>query len=252
MQKAIERVTFSAAWSLALFSMAFGVMVLLSGCAGVSLQRKTFEAPPVIVPQESRQAENHNGSLWAGNDNRWSMTADVKACRPGDLLTVNIIDRSEGESTVESKGQRKSSILAGIENFFGKEANYGTGRLATGKNADVQLDKLIKADSTASFESDGEAKQDHKLIAEVSAQVVDVLPGGVMKIYGYKVTGVGREQNYITVEGLLRPEDLDSENQIDSTRLANATIIYGARGPNTGDLQSPGIIMRGFYKFWPF
>ena len=180
------------------------------------------------------------------------MIADARAAQAGDVITINIIDQSEGETGTESSTDRKANLVAGIENFFGKEAKYGDGRRASGNDVDVQLNKLLKADSTLSFESEGETKQDHKLIAKISAVVTAVLPNGNLKIHGFKVTGVGREQNNITVEGIVRPEDIDFENTVDSTKIANAIISYEVRGPNTGDMQSPGFMMRVFNKYWPF
>jgi flagellar L-ring protein precursor FlgH len=229
---------------------------LLGGCTAMMPTRQApqlFEAPPVTQPTTVERGSSSvtPGSLWAGSDS-WTLVGSVKAMRPGDVITVNIVDIGEGESSTAAAVQRKSDLLAGISNLFGFESEFGSGDRASGRQQDVQLDKMLKANSELSYSADGELQRDHKLLAKISAVVVDVLPNGNFKIHGYKVTTIGKEQNFITVQGTVRPTDLDAANTIDSTLIANASIEYGVNGPNTGDVQSPGWGMRIFSMLWPF
>ena len=230
-------------------------VMMLSGCAALApmQQPQLFEAPPVIQPTmlERGSSTITEGSLWAGYDS-WAMVGDVRAMRPGDVITVNIVDIGEGASSTASAVDRQSDIKAGISNFFGLETEFGDGARASGRKEDLQLDKMLQASSDLSFSSNGDLQRDHKLLAKISAIVIDVLPNGNFKIHGYKVTTIGKEKNYFTVQGIVRPIDLDVSNTIDSTMIANATIEYGVHGPNSGDVQNPGWVIRVFNKVWPF
>ena len=60
--------------------------------------------------------------------------------------------------------------------------------------------------------------------------VTEVLPNGYLKVRGEKRISMTGGNEYIRVAGIVRPEDIDTSNRIDSTRIADATLVYVGDG----------------------
>jgi flagellar L-ring protein precursor FlgH len=60
--------------------------------------------------------------------------------------------------------------------------------------------------------------------------VVEVLANGYLRIRGEKRIGMTGGNEYIRVSGIVRPEDIDPANRVDSTRVADATLVYVGDG----------------------
>jgi flagellar L-ring protein precursor FlgH len=81
--------------------------------------------------------------------------------------------------------------------------------------------------------------------------IVEVLPGGVLRIEGERIISVNNEEQIMVISGLARTRDINSENQIDSTRLANMRVDYFGRGA-VGSPQFGGWFSNLLRLLWPF
>ncbi len=81
------------------------------------------------------------------------------------------------------------------------------------------------------------------LTAKISARVEKVLTNGTLSIKGTKVIQINDEKQNLVIKGVIRPEDISSDNTILSTYVAEAQIEYEGNGP-VGEKTSPGIITR--------
>jgi flagellar L-ring protein precursor FlgH len=81
--------------------------------------------------------------------------------------------------------------------------------------------------------------------------VAEVLPSGVLRIEGQKIISVNNEEQVMVISGLVRPRDINSENQIDSSRLANMRIDYYGSGI-VGEAQRGAWLSRLMRTLWPF
>jgi flagellar L-ring protein precursor FlgH len=98
--------------------------------------------------------------------------------------------------------------------------------------------KLFTADSAASSEGKGNVDRKEELSTNVAGVVTQLLPNGNMVIEGRQEVRVNFEIRELIVAGIVRPEDIESDNTIDSTKIAQARIAYGGRGQIT-DVQQP-------------
>jgi flagellar L-ring protein precursor FlgH len=186
---------------------------------------------PVQMPMPNPQPAVYNpNSLWR-NGSR-AFFKDQRAHQIGDILTiaVRITDRAQFEN--ETQRSRKNTEDSGVTDFIGAKAIAGT-------NAAKYIPgRILTADSTASSEGKGSVDRKEELTTNVAAVVTQVLPNGNLVVEGKQEVRVNFEVRELIVAGIVRPEDIQSDNTIDSTKIAEARIAYGGRGQIT-DVQQP-------------
>jgi flagellar L-ring protein precursor FlgH len=185
---------------------------------------------PVQMPMPTPQAASYSpNSLWR-NGSR-AFFKDQRARQVGDLLTVtvNITDKAKFDN--ETKRSRTNKEDSGVTDFAGA-------KLLTGNAAKVMPGKILTADSTAQSEGKGSVDRTEDLKTSVAAVVTQTLPNGNLVVEGRQEIRVNFEVRELIVAGIVRPEDIQSDNTIDSTKIAQARIAYGGRGQIT-DVQQP-------------
>ena len=185
---------------------------------------------PVQMPMPAPQAAVYNpNSLWR-NGSR-AFFKDQRAMQVGDIMTVKvkITDNAKIENgTARSRTNKEDS---GVTDFIGS-------KLLTGQAAQLMPGKILTADSTASSEGKGSVNRQEALLTNVAAVVTQVLPNGNLVVEGKQEVRVNFEVRELIVAGVVRPEDIEADNTIDSTKIAQARIAYGGRGQIT-DVQQP-------------
>jgi len=187
---------------------------------------------PVQMPMPAvEHASFAPNSLWRTGSR--AFFKDQRARQVGDLVTVRVrvTDRAQLDNTTSRS--RKSGEALGAENFFGLETDVGN-FLAKGTDPG----SLLKTDSNSSSEGSGSVKRAEQLVTNVAAVVTQVLPNGNLVLEGKQEIRVNFEVRELIVAGVVRPEDIESDNTIDSTKIAQARIAYGGRGQIT-DVQQP-------------
>ena len=184
---------------------------------------------PVQMPMPTPQPASYSpNSLWR-NGSR-AFFKDQRAHQVGDILTVKVKFTDKATLENDTTRSRKNSEDSGVENFFGKQ------KLPVLNSA--LPTKLFTADSTASSEGKGSIDRKEELSTNVAGVVTQVLPNGNLVIEGRQEVRVNFEVRELIVAGIVRPEDIESDNTIDSTKIAQARIAYGGRGQIT-DVQQP-------------
>ncbi|ETR75838.1 flagellar L-ring protein FlgH [Afipia sp. P52-10] len=225
-----------------------GLLVLAltaSGCSSIERLSAIGEKPalsaienptaqpgykPVQMPMPTPQAASYSpNSLWR-NGSR-AFFKDQRARQVGDLLTVtvNITDKATFDN--ETKRSRTNKEDSGISDFAGS-------KLLSGKAALAMPGKILSADSTAQSDGKGSVNRQEALQTSVAAVVTQILPNGNLVVEGRQEIRVNFEIRELIVAGIVRPEDIQSDNTIDSTKIAQARIAYGGRGQIT-DVQQP-------------
>ena len=94
------------------------------------------------------------------------------------------------------------------------------------------------AGRASSTDNKGSVNRNESLLTNVAAVVTQVLPNGNLVVEGKQEIRVNFEIRELIVAGIVRPEDIQSDNTIDSGKIAQARIAYGGRGQIT-DVQQP-------------
>ena len=185
---------------------------------------------PVQMPMPKPQQASYNAnSLWR-NGSR-AFFKDQRAARIGDLLTVTVNITDKANIANETQRSRTNKEDSGITDFIGAQT--------LGAQAKKVLPgRILTADSTASSDGKGSVARQEALQTNVAAVVTQVLPNGNLVVEGKQEIRVNFEIRELIVAGIVRPEDIQSDNTIDSSKIAQARIAYGGRGQLT-DVQQP-------------
>jgi flagellar L-ring protein precursor FlgH len=221
------------------------VAALLGGCSAVDRLANVGHAPnlsaienpttqpgyrPVNMPMPEPMAASYNpNSLWR-NGSR-AFFKDQRAHQVGDILTVKVRIADKAEIDNETKRSRKSEEDAGVDDLL------GLSKLPIFKKVPIP-GKVIDTTSTATSEGKGSVNRKEDLRTSLAAVVTQVLPNGNMVIEGRQEIRVNYELRELVVGGIVRPEDIESDNTLESTKIAQARIAYGGRGQIT-DVQQP-------------
>jgi flagellar L-ring protein precursor FlgH len=218
---------------------------LASGCSAVDRLSAIGEKPsltaienptaqagykPVQMPMPKPEAASYNAnSLWR-NGSR-AFFKDQRAHQVGDILTVTVNFTDKANIANETQRSRTNKEDSGISDFAGS-------KLLSGSAAKVLPGRLLTADSTASSDGKGSVQRQENLQTSVAAVVTQLLPNGNLVVEGRQEIRVNFEVRELIVAGIVRPEDIQSDNTIDSSKIAQARIAYGGRGQLT-DVQQP-------------
>jgi len=218
---------------------------ITSGCSSINRLSQIGESPklseienptaqpgykPVQMPMPKPETVSYNAnSLWR-NGSR-AFFKDQRAARIGDILTVTVNITDKANIANETQRSRTNKEDSGITDFAGS-------KLLTGSAAQVLPGRILTADSTASSDGKGSVNRQEALQTNVAAVVTQVLPNGNLVVEGKQEIRVNYEIRELIVAGIVRPEDIQSDNTIDSSKIAQARIAYGGRGQIT-DVQQP-------------
>ncbi len=227
--------------STPLFSLIIGGL-LLSGCAARTTL-PTTQLPSDNAPQITVEAPQTSGSLWT--ENRGSLFGDIKARQLGDILTVAIFEQASASREATTKTGRSSSNAAGISKFLGFETDFNSLHSA------LDPTRLIATNYDNDFKGSGSTSRKENLVATLSTRVVEVFPNGNLRIEGGKTITVNHEEQIIVLTGIVRPNDISSQNVIDSKYVLDAKIAYTGKGV-ISDKQRPGWMTRILDNVWPF
>ena len=187
---------------------------------------------PVRMPMpDAEPAAFASNSLWRQGSR--AFFKDQRAARVGDLVTVRVrvTDRAQFEN--QTRRSRQNGENLGADALMGFET-----RLDRILPEEARADALVGIDSRSSSRGEGSTRRSEQLTTNVAAVVTQVLPNGNMVIEGKQEIRVNFEVRELIVAGVVRPEDIEADNTIDSTKIAQARIAYGGRGQLT-DVQQP-------------
>ena len=184
-------------------------------------------------------------SLWQESGRSNNLFRDERAWQTMDLITILVTEDSEGKKEAKTDTKSEFSLTAAIKQFL------GVPQYIEQSNPTVNPEAMIDAETSRKFKGEAETSRKGKLKAKISAVVVEVLPGDILRVSGEKIISVNDEEQVMVISGLIRPKDINTRNEVDSSKLAQLRIDYYGRG-TVGDYQSAGWLSGWVSKLWPF
>lgn len=229
---------------LQMFGMAgAGIFLLVAGCASNSDTVRS--APPVPrAPQaEARVAEP--GSIWPGEGTRNNLFVDNKARYVNDIVTIVVSETTQGTSKASTNTSRDSSTTAGITGLLGIDKSLQA------MNAKLNPTIQVGGSASNSLAGKGDTSRGSTFTTRVTARVVKVLENGNLVVEGWRQLKMNGESQYVVISGIVRPDDITSDNLVSSQYIADARIEYVGDGV-INDKMKPGWLTRIVDYVWPF
>ncbi len=197
------------------------------------------EKPPVIpVPAPVKPS---NGSLFTDNATNANLLRDFKARQIGDLVFVDVVEESTANVTSSAKRDRDSGNLGGVVPLIS----------ALPVNGASTAGSVLTGLGQRKYEGKGTTQRNSKVKARITARVIEVLPNGDLRIEAVKQVKVNKETEQLAVTGIVRPNDLASDNSIETLSIGDLRVEFNGKGIASAD-NAPGWLFRFFDKISPF
>lgn len=200
---------------------------------------------PVKMPMPMTQmGERQPNSLWRTGSR--AFFRDQRASRVGDILTVIISIDDKASLSNETKRSRNNADSANMTNLMGLETEL---QKFLPQSSDPA--KLVNMGSSTSNDGKGSVDRSEKIDLRVAGTITQVLPNGNLVLAGRQQITVNFDMRELVVTGVIRPEDISSENTVKYDQIAEARISYGGRG-QLQDVQQPRYGTQLFDILMPF
>jgi flagellar L-ring protein precursor FlgH len=204
--------------------------------------KKHFLLCTLLVAGSAAAAQGRPGSIYQPELGPINMIADKTARRPGDLITVRIVENQEIKNEETSQLRRATTLDYALESF------------------DIQPDVFdplprLAATSQDDFNGTANVEKNGEFTARITAMVMDVLPNGNLVIKGRREIKVDLETKVIEFSGVVRRFDIRADNTILSELVADARVSYTGEGQLTDTTSRRGLgnlIHRAIIWLWPF
>jgi flagellar L-ring protein precursor FlgH len=176
-------------------------------------------------PKDSRERPAQSASLW--NQDPESMFGNRRAREVGDVLTVLVAIDDEAQILNNNDRNRTS------EREFTLPAAYGLPQWAEQNllPEGASFDPAAQVSQQQRVRGQGRVQRQDRVTLRLAARIVDTEPNGDLRIEGRQLVQVGGDQRHLSVQGIVRPEDISRGNTIQHDRIAEANIRYTGRGP---------------------
>lgn len=208
--------------------------ILLSGCGALPTADESY-APP--YPEQQVYAPPSAGSIYrAGTDVR--LFEDLKANRVGDILTVRLVENTNASKNSATSTSKSTEASLQNPTVLGIPTTRDGIPLFQGSLSGEQ-----------GFDGAGSSSQSNSLDGSITVTVVERLPNGNLRIRGEKWVTLNQGQEFIRLAGIVRPTDIEPDNSLASTRIADARITYSSKGV-MASANKMGWISRFFNSVW--
>lgn len=187
----------------------------LSGCSVIPKADESYAPPP---PQQPAYEPPTSGSIYrSGTDVR--LFEDLKASRVGDILTVKLVENTNASKNSATSTSKTTEAALQNPTILGIPVTRDGTNLFEGSLSGEQ-----------SFDGTGASSQSNSLSGDITVTVVERYPNGNLRIRGEKWVTLNQGQEFIRLSGIVRPTDIEPDNSLASTRIADAQITYSSKG----------------------
>jgi flagellar L-ring protein precursor FlgH len=207
-------------------------LALFAGCVagGQSKQKKQEEGakptPPDValkayiarVRTENAEEVRTPGSIWIESGRLTRLPSDVKATHVHDSISIVVSESLEASTDGTVKNSRASTASSQISALLSK---------LSGGNA---LNNLLNQTSNSGLNAQGQSVTDSSLVTTLGGEVADVLPNGMLVIQAVRQVSFNQQTQLIRLRGLVRPDDVNSQNQVLSTTITTLELEVAGKG----------------------
>lgn len=198
--------------------LACTTLLLGGGCARSFGDVRPYAPMAPIQVVVAPQAQGAGGSLYRPGPGL-NLYSDRRARDVGDLLTINLIENTTAQTTAATSVDKSSDIAMAAPSIAGAPVTY--------KGRDL-LSATISGER--GFSGNGNSAQSNRLQGSITVTVVQRLPNGNLVVQGQKNMRLNQGDELVQIQGIVRAADINPDNSVPSSRVADARIAYGGRG----------------------
>lgn len=228
--------------------------LLMAGCA--MTPPTAIHQPMTAKPVEKRVVAPADGAIFHAGINERPLFEDKRARNIGDILTINIVEKTTGNRKSSGSSSYSNSVNANIPTVTTNiPTNLIGGRIGSFLNRLFSLTGSVvgTTENTSADAGAGAASED--LTGTISVTVIDVLANGNLLVSGEKQVSLNLSDEFIRFSGVVNPTTITNLNAVQSTQVADAHIEYkkaGAMSEVINDTQTLGFLGRFFMSVLPF
>jgi flagellar L-ring protein FlgH len=158
------------------------------------------------------------GSIWSSEGRLVRLGTDAKAVRLHDVVSVVVTESLAASTDGQVKNSRASNASSNVTALFGA------------LKASNALQNLVGQTSASGLTAQGQSTTNSSLVTTFGAEVVDVLPNGMLVVQATRQLTFSQQTQLIKLRGLVRPEDVSAQNQVLSTAMTDLELEVTGRG----------------------
>lgn len=201
---------------------------------GPVITAATYGDPFAVVAPAPQQASS--GAIFQTGQGYAGLVTGNRARALGDMVTIILVEATTTNKSTTGRTQR--------------EGSFGISPPASGP-LDFLNPEALKAAAEGSFNGGGNAAQQSRLNGAVAVTIAAIYPNGTAEVVGEKQMMFSQGDEWVQFAGRIRLVDIDSDNRLASSQVANARMIYSGQGA-VQQASRPGWLSRFFGKFSPF
>ena len=169
-------------------------------------------------PEEAPSSIASNGAIYqAGHE--VALFENSVARHVGDLITIHLVEQTSASKSSSTSTKKTSKAALPGPTIAGKAVTFHGNEILS---ADLDHD--------SSFDGQGDSAQSNKLAGDITVTVAKRLANGNLLVRGQKWIAINQGKEFVRLQGIIRPIDVDPDNSIASNKVADATISYGGQG----------------------
>ncbi len=177
-------------------------------------------------------------SVWSSSQSYNNIYTNRRAFKVGDIVVVNVYESSVTQNQVSESKQKNISwatTIGSASKLFG-----------------LNLNTFLPISHKTSYSDKTNGSNNSKVLLEITAKVTDILPNGNLYIEGEKVINIDSRGEKMVVKGIIRPQDVDQDNTVDSNKISDAIISYKGGTMFVPDKDSEGLLSWIFARLTDF
>ena len=189
---------------------------------------------PAAVPTELRTL----GSLWSPGAPLGNLSADIRAMRLNDVITIVVALQTTSQSNGNLTSQRTLGTSSAITGFFGQNTTH--------------VNPMLAGNSSTQLKGQGQTEADSQLTTTLTGHVIAVLPNGNLVVEAQRQVYMNNQHETMILRGVVQPSDITYSNTVLSTSLSNLQIEMKGKGIVSDSTRPPNPITRAILWLFGF
>lgn len=236
------------------FFLVFSACLLMAGCS-TTTPPTSIHQPMTAKPVERKVVAPADGAIFHAGINERPLFEDKRARNVGDILTINIVEKTTGNRKNSGSSSYSNSVNANLPTVTTNIPNKIGGPVGGMLNQLFSLNASVVGSTENKAANAGAGTASEDLTGIISVTVIDVLANGNLLVSGEKQVALNQSDEFIRFSGVVNPTTITNLNTVQSTQVADAHIEYknaGAMNEVINDAQTLGFLGRFFMSVLPF